>query len=64
MAAIAAFEASLAQAPRDGWALWGMMRAWDAVSNVAEDRDGYRKARAAFRKAWLGDDATLDLNRL
>lgn len=54
MAAIAAFEASLAQAPRDGWALWGLMRAWDEVSIDAEDRDDYCSARAVFRTAWLG----------
>jgi tetratricopeptide (TPR) repeat protein len=64
MAAIAAFKASLIQAPRDGWALWGLMRAWDEISTDAEDQDDYHNARAAFRKAWLGDVTELDMNRL
>jgi tetratricopeptide (TPR) repeat protein len=62
--AVEAFTASLAQAPRDGWALWGLMQAADALGNDADDREDYRKARADFGNAWLGDESALDLNRL
>jgi tetratricopeptide (TPR) repeat protein len=63
-AAVEAFSAALAQAPRDGWALLGLMRARHAQAMDDEDRDAYRAARAAFQRAWLGDERLLDLNRL
>ncbi len=47
----AAFDAALAQAPRNAWAHGGPWRAW-----VLIDGEGRRvdQARAAFREAWLG----------
>jgi tetratricopeptide (TPR) repeat protein len=57
--AAATFQAVLEQSPRNGWALWGLMQAQIAL------RDDQAKAtRAAFDKAWLGDDAMLTLDRL
>lgn len=57
----AAFAAALAQAPRDGWALWGLWRA-----QVLIDGEGPRveEARDAFRQAWLGGEDRPSLDRL
>ena len=56
--AIAAFEAALAQTPRNGWALWGLAEARHAAGQDAAE------AEAAFRRVWLGDTAILTLDRL
>lgn len=62
--AVEAFKAALAQAPRDGWALWGLMQGEEALGQETGYADGYLKARAAFEQAWLGDKAWLDLSHL
>jgi tetratricopeptide (TPR) repeat protein len=62
--AIAAFEAALEVAPRDGWALWGLAEAKHAAGGDQADPVETHRARAAFRRAWLGDPAMLSLQRL
>lgn len=57
--AVAAFERALRQAPRNGWVLWGLLQAQIAAG------DGNAAAtRAAFAKAWLGNQNLLTLGRL
>ncbi|MPZ10678.1 MAG: hypothetical protein GEU89_10780 [Kiloniellaceae bacterium] len=57
--AVAAFEQALRQAPRNGWVLWGLLQAQTAAG------DGNAAAtRAAFAKAWLGNQNLLTLGRL
>lgn len=57
--AIAAFEKALEEAPRNGWALWGLLQARTAAGDedVSDLRD-------AFARAWLGDERLLSLDRL
>lgn len=57
--AIAQFERALDEAPRNGWALWGLLQA-----RVAAGDPKAAETRAAFRDAWLGDMALLRLDRL
>lgn len=57
--AIAAFEQALEQLPRNGWALWGLWRAYTAARPEAAPL-----ARQAFEEAWLGDESLLTLDRL
>ncbi|MCT7378654.1 tetratricopeptide repeat protein [Chelativorans salis] len=57
--AVAAFEKALAESPRNGWALWGLLKAKAAAGS--EDAS---EAEAAFKKAWLGNEALLVLDRL
>jgi tetratricopeptide (TPR) repeat protein len=57
--AAATFTQALAEAPRNGWALWGLLQATTAAG------DGNASAiKAAFSKAWLGSDSLLTLDRL
>lgn len=56
--AAAAFEAALAQVPRNGWALWGLAEARRAAG------DDPAAAVEAFGKAWSGDRSLLALDRL
>lgn len=56
--AAAAFRAALEQAPRNGWALWGLMQAQRAAGVDGAD------TAAAFEAAWLGDRSLLRLDRL
>jgi tetratricopeptide (TPR) repeat protein len=57
--AVTAFEQALRQAPRNGWVLWGLLQAQTAAG------DGNAAAtRAAFAKAWLGNQNLLTLGRL
>jgi len=56
--AMAAFEASLEKQPNNGWALYGLARAREALG----DTEGAAEADARFRENWAG--AALDLGRL
>jgi len=56
--AIAAFEAALARAPRNGWALWGLAEARRAAGQDPAVTE------AAFQRVWLGDADVLALDRL
>lgn len=52
------FRAALAQVPRNGWALWGLAEA-ERASGVDPS-----ETEAALERAWLGDRALLELDRL
>jgi tetratricopeptide (TPR) repeat protein len=56
--AAAEFEAALARMPRNGWALWGLLKAERAAGRDTESTE------EAFAKTWLGDHALLSLDRL
>src|SRR3546814_6077315 len=55
--AAATFRMALEQAPRNGWALWGLMQAQRAAGMDAAD------TATAFEAAWLGDRSLLKLDR-
>lgn len=55
-----AFRAALAQAPGNGWALFGLARSEAAAGHKAEAA----AAAAAFRRAWAGELRWLTLARL
>ncbi|MFC6486398.1 tetratricopeptide repeat protein [Nitratireductor sp. GCM10026969] len=57
--AVVAFEEALEEAPRNGWALWGLLKA-----KAAAGGEDVSATEAAFKKAWLGHDALLVLDRL
>lgn len=57
--AVAAFEQALDEAPRNGWALWGLMQA-----RIAAGGRDVSDAKAVLARAWLGDEALLALDRL
>jgi tetratricopeptide (TPR) repeat protein len=57
--AIAVFEQALRQAPRNGWALWGLLQAQAAAGDSRQ-----AATRMALTKAWLGDRGLLALDRL
>lgn len=57
--AVLVFEKALEEAPRNGWALWGLLKA--KISASSEDISA---TKADFKKAWLGDEALLALERL
>jgi tetratricopeptide (TPR) repeat protein len=60
-AARQSFMAAVAQAPGNGWALWGLAEA----QRRAGDREGLRATQAALERAWLGADRdALTLARL
>lgn len=54
-----AFSEALRKTPRNGWALWGL---WQAQKAAGDPKAA--ETRAAFEKAWLGDQTLLRLNRL
>lgn len=58
--ASAAFRAALAQAPANGWALYGLAQSESARGAKLEAA----AARKALDRAWLGDRAWLDIARL
>lgn len=58
--AAAAFRAAIAQAPSNGWALYGLAEAEAAQGHGPEAA----AARAALRRAWAGDPKWLRLERL
>lgn len=53
-------RSSLARAPNNGWALFGLMRLYEQRS----DAPGARAVRDLLDKAWIGDTRTLELSRL
>ena len=55
-----AFMQSLVQAPHNGWALYGLMKAQQAQNNEAAARETEKR----LQQTWAGDPATLTLNRL
>lgn len=55
-----AFMGALAQAPNNGWALYGLM----ATQRAAGDRTSAMATEAAFQKAWLGPRGWLSMDRL
>lgn len=55
-----AFMEALAQAPNNGWALYGLA----VTQNARGDATGAQASRAALRNAWLGDDRWLTMDRL
>jgi tetratricopeptide (TPR) repeat protein len=57
--AVAAFEKALAETPRNGWALWGLLEA-----KAAAGSEDVSATEAGFKKAWLGNEALLVLDRL
>jgi tetratricopeptide (TPR) repeat protein len=57
-AAVKTFNEALAETPRNGWALWGLLQA-----QLAADQNPVA-TRAALEKAWLGSDDLLTLDRL
>jgi tetratricopeptide (TPR) repeat protein len=59
-AAAEAFRASLAGAPNNGWALYGLSE----VYRRKGEKEGVAEARRLLGKAWAGDKGTLDLSRL
>ncbi|NGO54799.1 hypothetical protein G6N73_27395 [Mesorhizobium camelthorni] len=57
--AVAVFEMALAEVPRNGWALWGLLKA-----KAAAGSEDVSEAEAAFKKAWLGNETLLVLDHL
>lgn len=55
-----AFRAALAQAPNNGWALYGLARSEAALGRPADAA----AARAAFSRAWAGQQDWLRMERL
>ena len=55
-----AFMEALAQAPNNGWALYGLAR----TQRTMGDRSGAAASEAALTNAWLGDRRWLVLDRL
>ena len=55
-----AFRAALVQAPRNGWALYGLARSEAALGRKAEARAADR----AFKAAWAGEAEWLRMERL
>jgi tetratricopeptide (TPR) repeat protein len=55
-----AFLEALAQAPNNGWALYGLMETQRATG----DRTGVAASQAALQNAWLGDQRWLTMDRL
>ncbi|WP_428028428.1 tetratricopeptide repeat protein [Altererythrobacter sp.] len=56
----AAFREALFQSPNNGWALYGLAKAETKLGNRLEAR----AAEAALKKAWIGDMASLRMDRL
>lgn len=55
-----AFMAALAKQPGNGWSLWGLAQAEEALG----DRSAAQASMAAFETAWLGDEDWLKMARL
>ena len=53
-------RSSLARAPNNGWALFGLMKAYERRG----DRAGVRVAGRLLEQAWMGKDELLELGRL
>jgi tetratricopeptide (TPR) repeat protein len=59
-AAEAAFRASLARAPNNGWALYGLSEVYRRMGRA----DALAEVTRLLDEAWAGDRSTLDLERL
>ena len=59
-AAVKTFQTALIDAPNNGWALWGLMQAQQALGDTA----AASITRQRFEQAWAGDSAALELNWL
>ena len=59
-AAEAAFHASLARAPNNGWALYGLSEVYRRMGRA----DAVAEVTRLLDEAWAGDRSTLDLERL
>ncbi|MFD2190837.1 hypothetical protein [Pistricoccus aurantiacus] len=57
--AIATFQQALKKQPRNGWALWGLLQAQQQTGDASA-----RQTEREFRQVWLGDNASLALDRL
>ena len=55
-----AFVEALAQYPNNGWALYGLAETHRALRDVPSET----AARAAFKRAWLGDPKWIGMDRL
>ena len=55
-----AFTAALARSPNNGWALYGLAESERALGNPAKAA----AARAALKRAWMGDPRWLRMDRL
>lgn len=55
-----AYQAALAQYPNNGWALFGLAKAYGALG----DRPNETAALAAFDRAWLGPKGWLTVDRI
>lgn len=55
-----AFRSSLAKAPNNAWALYGLAE----VYKQRGDKAGEEATRKLFRNAWAGEGDTLDLAKL
>ena len=55
-----AFRSSLAKAPNNAWALYGLAE----VYKQRGDKTGEDATRKLFRNAWAGQGETLDLAKL
>ena len=53
-------RSSLARSPNNGWALFGLMKAYERRG----DRAGVRVAGRLLEQAWMGKDELLELGRL
>lgn len=58
--AVAAFQASLKNAPNDGWAIFGLMEAQKKLGDEA----GAEASKAALAKTWIGPPELLELSKL
>jgi len=58
--AVEVFREALVQQPRNGWALWGLMRAQYAAGAQTDTA----ATAAAFAKAWVGNESLLTFDRL
>ncbi|MGE0407912.1 MAG: tetratricopeptide repeat protein, partial [Amphiplicatus sp.] len=54
------FIETLAEAPNNGWALYGLSEAYKAQ----KDKNGSKYAAGLFKKAWAGDRKTIAVERL
>ncbi len=59
-AAADTFRQSLVNTPNNGWALWGLMQAQEAIG----DQDGAKVTADLLAQAWAGPDGLLTLERL
>jgi tetratricopeptide (TPR) repeat protein len=54
------FQTALARVPNNGWALYGLMQAQQALGDEASMIETQKR----FKEAWAGDPAALDMSRL